>query len=74
MFERFGIPCRHMFNVLGSFPNYIEPSIHDVSVPYWKQYSLYCYNKNNTQEKAIELGRLLKNLHNNDTRGPFCAK
>jgi len=75
MFERFGIPCRHKFNVLGSFPNYIEPSIHDVLVRYWKQYSLYCYtNKNNTQEKAIDLGRLLKNLHDNDTRGASCAK
>ena len=74
MFERFGIPCRHMLCVLDTFPKYNMPSANDVSVIYWKAYSLYCYNHNNKDEKSIKLGQLLADLRDKDILGPSCPK
>ena len=72
LFERFGIPCRHMFAVLDSLPKYKQPSINDVSVIYWKAYSLYCYNGYNKDEKSLKLGQLLADLRSKDIEGPSC--
>ena len=73
LFERFGIPCRHIFSILDSFPKYKEPSINDVSVIYWKAYSQYCYPINsNSDEKSLKVGKLLANLRNKDILGPSC--
>ena len=74
MFERFGIPCRHMFAVLDTMPKYKQPSINDVSVIYWKAYSLYCYNDDNNDEKSLKLGQLLADLRSKDIKGPTCPK
>ena len=69
MFERFGIPCRHIFHVLSSFPNYKEPRPHDVSVIYWKLYGHYAGRKsNNTITK--KLIQQIQTLRENDIAGP----
>ena len=74
MFQRFGIPCRHILHVLDTFPKYKEPSINDVSVIYWKAYSQYCFNDKNDDEKSSKVGKLLANLRDNDILGPSCPR
>ena len=40
-FHRFGIPCRHIYHVLSNLPGYTNPSHHDVSIRYWKDFNYY---------------------------------
>ena len=75
-FERFGIPCRHIFHVFATFTDYKEPSHYDISVIYWKQYMHYCYNNQCTKsdKDSRDLCKLLEHLRKNDIKGPSCPR
>jgi len=73
MFERFGIPCRHIFAVFNTFPMYDEPNKYDVSVMYWKHYAHYCHSNNN-DILSKKMDYLLSHLQENDILGPSCPE
>jgi len=71
-FERHGIPCRHMFHLSTHIPGYDEPTHHDVTVRYWKEYLYYSNsNKKCSQDIYNDLSRMIKLLQCNDCSGLF---
>ena len=64
LFERTGLICRHMFNVLSTFHRYDGPFHHDVSVCWWSNY----YKNAGLQ---TPLSKALEKLFDNDVVGPY---
>ena len=75
-FERFGIPCCHIYAVMSTLNGYKGPKLRDVSVTYWKQYRLYCYaiETNKEDDRSNHMSNLLKDLRKNDITGPTCSR
>ena len=71
-FDRHGIPCRHMLNVLSSFPDYDEPSHKDVSVRYWRSFIFHANLNNNMSSEHKQVSKLMKHLQQHDVVGPSC--
>ena len=71
-FDRHGIPCRHMLNVLSSFPLYDEPSHTDVSVRYWRSFIFHANLNNNVSSEHAQVSKLMKHLQQHDVPGPSC--
>ena len=63
-FERVGLICRHMFNVMATFKHYQGPSHHDISVHWWAN-----YYKNACLGTTLSQG--FEKLYDNDVTGPF---
>jgi hypothetical protein len=67
-FERTGIPCRHLMNVLDSIcPGYNGISHHDVSVMWWSDFNKYAFSTNPSEE---QISTMYSELLFNDVRGP----
>jgi hypothetical protein len=67
-FERTGIPCRHLMNVLDSIcPGYNGISHHDVSVMWWSDFNKYAFSTNPSEE---QISAMYSELLFNDVRGP----
>ena len=73
-FERHGIPCRHIYNVLSSFDDYDEPSHHDVAIRYWRKYLFYPPYLNHDHRYHGEIPKLMGLLRDHDTQGPSCER
>ena len=71
LYERFGLPCRHMLHVLRSFPDYSEPSKIDISVLWWKSYYQFGYQTNPEQ---IVISKLLQEIESKEANGPSCPE
>lgn len=67
-FERHGIACRQIFNVLSSFDSYDEPTHHDVSIRYFRAFLFYPPNGN----RGNDVSKIMSLLVEKDTRGPSC--
>ena len=54
-YERYGIPCSHIYNVCEQFVGYNKPSHHEVSVRWWSSYAMYAsfHNSSNTTNEKI---------------------
>ena len=66
-FERHGIPCRHQFAVLSQFPDYEEPSHHDMSIVWWSSYN--AEHVSNDMDSTT-LHDSFQFLEKNDVEGP----
>ena len=64
LFERTGLICRHMFNVMSTFREYDGPFHHDISVCWWTTY----YKNAGMQ---TPLSQALEKLFDNDIIGPY---
>ena len=63
-FERTGLICRHMFNVMANFIHYKGPSHHDISVHWWAN-----YYKSGCSNTTLSQG--FDKLYDNDVSGPY---
>ena len=70
-FNRIGLPCRHMYNLLQDSPKYTEPSHHEVSVRWWSPYAKHAFPIE-TEKRKSRLTKLIEKLAVNDIKGPKC--
>ena len=80
-FERIGIMCWHIANVLQSIPGYKEPSHRDCAIRWWCDYMYYntCSGmsleqnmKSKSDDGMINLFSLFNCLETSDIKGPVC--
>ena len=69
-FNRIGILCWHLLQVLYKDKSYPGPSHHDISVRWWSLYSDYGHYNNIQDENDSKISKLLGDLYENDTKGP----
>ena len=55
MFERVGLICRHMFNVMSSLHHYSGPTYHDNSVYWWSNYLSNAGNNSTLSQGLMKL-------------------
>jgi hypothetical protein len=74
-FERIGIMCSHIANVLSSLKGYTEPSHHDFSICWWK---LYPFHVTKPVSECTDAEKVLydkvEHLMSNDIKGPYCSE
>ena len=68
-FERFGIPCQHMFHVLKTFRGYHEPTKYDVKIRWWTVYYQFGFLDN---EQSNAISDLMEVISQKDISGPSC--
>lgn len=72
--ERFGIPCRHIYNVLSSFIGYEQPTHHDLILRYWKDYNYYVslpIKKTNEKRYIKQMQTMFECSRDMETNGPY---
>ena len=56
----YGVPCRHIFHVAYTIPNWTRPTHRDVSVRYWTAYFYYGITENLVTDLDITIHKMLK--------------
>ena len=69
LFDRIGIPCRHMWSILRKQLNFQGPSHHDIAVRWWADHSVHAFPLQVKQETK-HITDLLEMLSLNDITGP----
>ena len=68
-FQRFGIPCRHLFAVAGATNNaFCGFTHHDLSVVWLRAYNNLAYRRDHRQ---VDVAKALEALSDDDVKGPF---
>ena len=73
-FERIGMMCSHLANILDSCKHYREPTHHDFAITWWKIYTFHAtkpISEFTEREKKLEI--LIQSISKNDIGGPFLS-
>lgn len=68
-FEINGLPCSHIYSIVGDLNKYEEPSHHECAVRWWTSYDIYSNNVNPSNETEENLSTLHNALSKKDIKG-----